>query len=523
MDVFECESCGARWYRETRRCYSCRTDGVADAEEVTSLLAARAKVGPDASWVDQVIRTLTDSRAVSSLTSAFEASDRRDVALVEGLASIASDDSFELMREVVLDPEAIDSVRREALRYCARLASPEAHELLLRLALDDGNLDATIALGHLGDYKISTVLVEKLLTMEDPPFASPYPQPARWTVANALIALADPATIPVLLERLDHLSDMEARIDELVPDGGERWRRAKLERIDRALSERANSQMPSLEARRDAVLRDQGEGARSEARREITSRLTEVRRVLTAIADESVGVHADSVLASVTGHPHEQRSEPQPVEGSATEPIWLLELMEDESLGPVTRFGGQPSWLSKPTWPIAPDGRPMAFWGQFAIPWQPDSLVYLFVDTTPGELCMSEDGTAALFVQPGGVPTVPWSDRAEGPLVPVWDFPADDGFNPPVHRRIVSRTASLRPKLQTPSSARDLHTAVPDAWWNKVGGGPIWLQGDETPGSQWRFLFQFGAEHVGHELGDAAECYGFVREDGRGTFLWQCH
>jgi hypothetical protein len=60
--------------------------------------------------------------------------------------------------------------------------------------------------------------------------------------------------------------------------------------------------------------------------------------------------------------------------------------------------------------------------------------------------------------------------------------------------------------------------------WNKIGGTPAYLQGeDRPPGTGWAFAFQFTAAWAGHEFGDVAECYGFLNSDGRGAFLWQCH
>ena len=52
----------------------------------------------------------------------------------------------------------------------------------------------------------------------------------------------------------------------------------------------------------------------------------------------------------------------------------------------------------------------------------------------------------------------------------------------------------------------------------------MFLQGEEWPeGDGWRFLFQFSAATVGHDLADGAECYGYLREDGSAAFGWQCH
>lgn len=60
--------------------------------------------------------------------------------------------------------------------------------------------------------------------------------------------------------------------------------------------------------------------------------------------------------------------------------------------------------------------------------------------------------------------------------------------------------------------------------WNKLGGTPLFLQGGwEPPGPGWRFAFQFTAEVAGYEIADGAECFGWVHDDGRGAFMWECH
>ena len=48
--------------------------------------------------------------------------------------------------------------------------------------------------------------------------------------------------------------------------------------------------------------------------------------------------------------------------------------------------------------------------------------------------------------------------------------------------------------------------------------------GDETPDEPgWHFLVQFTAARVGRELGDGAEVYGLLHDDGRGRFIVQSH
>jgi hypothetical protein len=148
---------------------------------------------------------------------------------------------------------------------------------------------------------------------------------------------------------------------------------------------------------------------------------------------------------------------------------------------PVTKFGGQPVWLASPTWPLTDVGTPITFVAQFRLPWRDEALAYLFLDLAG--LGMSEDGSAASFVQPES-------------LTPGFD--PEDWDAEPLGR----------------DDDRDR---------NKLGGTPRWLQGDEHPGDGHRFVFQFSAGPIGYELGDAAECYGFVDLDGQGIFTWQCH
>jgi len=62
-----------------------------------------------------------------------------------------------------------------------------------------------------------------------------------------------------------------------------------------------------------------------------------------------------------------------------------------------------------------------------------------------------------------------------------------------------------------------------DRDWNKIGGTPHWLQGEESPEAGWEFLAQFTADLLATERGDGAECYLWQHPDGRVAFGWQCH
>ena len=82
---------------------------------------------------------------------------------------------------------------------------------------------------------------------------------------------------------------------------------------------------------------------------------------------------------------------------------------------PGTRFGGQPTWLDAPTWPVAASGVPLSFWAQIRLPDEPDRMAYLFVDRNSDLMDAHE---SSVFVQPGGGPASAWVGEATGPVVP---------------------------------------------------------------------------------------------------------
>ncbi|MBY0240670.1 MAG: DUF1963 domain-containing protein, partial [Burkholderiaceae bacterium] len=61
---------------------------------------------------------------------------------------------------------------------------------------------------------------------------------------------------------------------------------------------------------------------------------------------------------------------------------------------------------------------------------------------------------------------------------------------------------------------------------NKVGGAPIFLQGDEFPDEgAWRLLLQLDSVNVPFSVnfGDAGIAYAFIDPAGQtGKLLWQC-
>ena len=61
---------------------------------------------------------------------------------------------------------------------------------------------------------------------------------------------------------------------------------------------------------------------------------------------------------------------------------------------------------------------------------------------------------------------------------------------------------------------------------NKIGGTPVFMQGDEFPGpGSWQLLLELDSTRVPFfvNFGDAGIAYAFLSEDGTtGKFLWQC-
>jgi HEAT repeats/PBS lyase HEAT-like repeat len=207
-----------------------------------------------------------------------------------------------------------------------------------------------------------------------------------------------------------------------------------------------------------------------------------------------------------------------------TVPRWsfVLEAVDQAIVEPVSKFGGQPVWIGEPTWPLSVDGAPTTFMAQFAVPGR-EGLAYLFLDDAAVE---TGEGWGKVIVRPGPVP-VPFLIAATGPTF--WtDMPGPERY---LSRRIAREVESrvvLEPGLDfddwaivddDPEAGRD-----DERDWNKIGGNPRWLQGDEMPEEPgWRFLFQFTAAKVGHEFADGAEVYGLIHDDGRGRFIVHSH
>lgn len=192
--------------------------------------------------------------------------------------------------------------------------------------------------------------------------------------------------------------------------------------------------------------------------------------------------------------------------------------------GPVTKLGGEPTWLEKPQWPISRSrNRPMPFLGQFRLDdgVGDPRLAYVFMsdlflfDLQDEEA--DDDRDDDDFDDDG-------EDAIDG------TFEAEGGENAVIIQpggRIPSFVV-VRGELTGPSFTED-HLPVDvvsdggDTSWEFLGGEPVWLQSAQSPGPGWRLVGQL-SDRLGHNFGDAGVAYIFVSPDGaEGRFFWQSH
>ncbi len=206
----------------------------------------------------------------------------------------------------------------------------------------------------------------------------------------------------------------------------------------------------------------------------------------------------------------------------------------------VTKFGGQPVWLTEPQWPLSAEtGKPMRFICQIVLSEDLFGLVspkmaYIFM--TDGEDHVDgtwepDGGENAVILQPGTT-SASVEPLAEGPtlyrmvkkmfkkrLVPE---PCEFVVHGPV-----SDDPTFAPESERSEWSEEKweeYANILDG--NKIGGTPIFMQGDEFPDSgSWKLLLQLDSTQVPFfvNFGDAGIAYAFLSEDGAtGKFLWQC-
>ena len=423
----------------------------------------------------------------------------------EALANIAAEESMPVMIE--LAKVAWGDRLKHAVRYFWRLGTPEAVEALAAM-LETWPLWVAVPLAELGDERGVRALID-LLRPESNRFDQRY-----------LDVIVDFATGPWtidLLNLFDESSDIEAIVERSLD-------KSLLGLLQlRARQRGLNSPVTLNDWEGDDYRATEADWIQDTRSRERQQRL----RYLALLAEVVVERCGDEGAAAVRRASkrcgvdllHFSQSTGTSTETDVTGPTvqaWALDYELGDARHRGTRFGGQPTWIDSPTWPLTKQGTPMAFWAQFQLPDARDKMAYLFVDNGE-EMIQADLGTVSMFVQPGGKPTVPWETWSTGPVLPD-QAQRDRSVGAPQPWSLEARVPSLRP-FDDPTEA----SQVPSQSWDKVGGHPVFLQGHPTP-EGFDFLGQFTAAMAGHELADGAQCYLYVSHDsGKGLFLWDCH
>lgn len=195
----------------------------------------------------------------------------------------------------------------------------------------------------------------------------------------------------------------------------------------------------------------------------------------------------------------------------STAPLWAL-VPGGEGV-PLAKAGGEPEPVGTLRWPAcAMCGTPMRFLFQLPhvpgkVDLSPFAAVYVFQCENPDTVCyraMPDDGANAAVPVRAGPPTIE-GERPKGLAYNPWSL----GFAPAEED---TATLSLDVNEATSEQLKALDRAQEQAPESKVGGVPVWLNGDAVPtccGEPARFVAQLSAMPFGLEFGDNGRGYLF--------------
>ena len=205
----------------------------------------------------------------------------------------------------------------------------------------------------------------------------------------------------------------------------------------------------------------------------------------------------------------------------------------------VTKFGGQPTWLSEPQWPLSRMyATPMTFVCQVALApevfgRQHAKMAYVFMTEYSGqdlypETWLPDAGENAVLLQPGGwsAPTVP---LVEGPSLSkrVWRDSVPCEFA--VHLELGEDPDAFRVPEEAVELDEQGDVVIRDepAWSAylralfepKIGGTPVPQDMDYPPSpgpGSWQLLVQFAEQNVPFSInfGGDGVGYAFLSADG---------
>lgn len=200
---------------------------------------------------------------------------------------------------------------------------------------------------------------------------------------------------------------------------------------------------------------------------------------------------------------------------------------------PITKFGGQPTWLGQPQWPLsAAWGTPMRFVCQIALEPElvgdgPGRLAYVFVthgdhgrdvEEFDPDVIFPDGGENAVVVQPGAF---------EGPTRSLTSGPTlyhDDGspaeYTVDLVRGEDPEPISSEAFLALPSADRDRYFQAVDH--DKIGGTTLPLDKPDWPaGGPWRPLLRLATNWTPFylNLGASPVALALLATDGRAGCL----
>lgn len=189
---------------------------------------------------------------------------------------------------------------------------------------------------------------------------------------------------------------------------------------------------------------------------------------------------------------------------------------------PKTKFGGQPVWVSEPQWPLDENGKPLHFVCQIALdttlfPDAQGQMAYLFMSNEEdAETWDPEFSDNAVIIQPGTFrEELKVENISEGPTL------LDNEYD--VELRLKQEPYNVTPDLLDEESYKEY---VKDLSINKIGGTPLFIQGDEYPKGFERLLMQLNSTDVPFHInfGDSGTGYVFINATAtQAKFLWQCY
>ncbi|MBK8182121.1 MAG: DUF1963 domain-containing protein [Candidatus Competibacteraceae bacterium] len=207
----------------------------------------------------------------------------------------------------------------------------------------------------------------------------------------------------------------------------------------------------------------------------------------------------------------------------------------------VTKFGGQPCWIEKPQWPLSKEtGKPMRFIGQIALTppvftGKSGKMAYLFMTDIDDEYVdgtwKPDGGENAVVIHPGNY-SAPNANILTGPTLYCMTEKEDSELLETqsvefVVEFTITEEPPFAPEETRWSWSEEEHEKYASQLeGSKIGGAPLFLQGDEFPeGDEWKLLLQLDSTAVPFyvNFGDAGVAYSFINADeSKGKLLWQC-